>query len=46
MERGVDLRTVQLLLGHSSLRMTEKYLHPEFHSLQAAVDRLSSPTAT
>lgn len=42
---GVDIRTVQLLLGHTSLRTTEQHYAPyvkEFQvKLDAAVDKLS-----
>ena len=41
---GVDLRTVQELLGHKVIAMTVQYAHlaPE-HTL-AAVERLNKPT--
>jgi hypothetical protein len=42
--KGVDIRTVQELLGHKTIAMTVRYSHlaPE-HNL-AAVERLDGPT--
>jgi integrase/recombinase XerD len=39
LEQGVDLRTVQVLLGHASIRSTTLYLHVTM----ARVQRLASP---
>ena len=36
LESGIDIRRIQLLLGHSSLRTTSKYLHIAKNYLQAA----------
>ena len=38
--KGVDLRTVQELLGHKSIEMTVRYAHLSPNHKQAAVERL------
>ncbi len=38
---GVDIRTVQELMGHSELETTAKYLHSDTRTKQAAVGRLN-----
>ncbi len=40
LDKGVDLRTVQELLGHSHIRTTEKYLHTSDEKKIDAVSRL------
>ena len=42
---GVDIRTVQELLGHKSLRMTMKYSHLSDKHLRDAVDKLTQEIA-
>lgn len=37
---GTDIKTVSSLLGHASIRMTEKYLHVIDQSKQKAINRL------
>jgi hypothetical protein len=38
---GVDVRTVQELLGHSELETTAKYLHSDTRTKQSAVGKLN-----
>ncbi|MCH7927647.1 MAG: tyrosine-type recombinase/integrase [Candidatus Dadabacteria bacterium] len=40
-ESGIPLHTVAKLLGHSSIRTTERYSHPE-DSLKDAVEKLAN----
>jgi len=39
--RGVDIRTVQVIAGHASLKTTQRYLHSSDKAQQAAVEKLS-----
>jgi site-specific recombinase XerD len=39
-DAGVDLVTIQRLLGHGTLIETQRYLHVEEVQLQATVERL------
>lgn len=41
--RGVDVHQVCALLGHSSITVTEKYLHVQGTTLQGTVDTLLEP---
>jgi integrase len=40
-ERGADLITVKELLGHSTVKMTERYTHPNLAQKQKAIETLS-----
>jgi site-specific recombinase XerD len=47
LEAGTNIRTIQILLGHQSLRTTAVYTHVSAATLEATqspLDRLASPT--
>ena len=43
--QGVDVRTVQELLGHADLQTTARYLHSDTRAKQEAVGKLAAAFA-
>lgn len=43
LEIGVPLPTIQAVLGHASMRTTERYLHPSQRMIEAAFEKLEGP---
>jgi len=44
--KGVDIRTVQELMGHKSITMTMRYAHLSPEHRIAALEKLCEPSAT
>lgn len=40
LRKGVDIKTLQVLMGHENIQTTQRYLHPELDDLAGAADRL------
>lgn len=40
LKNGVDIKTLQTLLGHENIQTTSRYLHPDLVDLDAAAQRL------
>jgi len=40
LEKGVDIKTVQEILGHSSIKVTERYTHSNVYKKKSAIELL------
>jgi site-specific recombinase XerD len=40
LRKGVDLKTLQVLMGHNNIQTTQRYLHPSVDDLTVAIDKM------